>query len=159
MPRIFLCFYNQYRYIKIMSTSRAYIQKSKTNYWGTPTHILDRYKEWFDPCPFPKPEWDGLTLNWLSHDKIFCNPPYNNLKAWSKKCYETVMQAKMNNQPVEIHLLIPVRTDTAYFHEYIYPYATLHFIQGRLKFRDLTGVSKKPTSAPFPSMVCVYQHV
>ena len=70
-----------------MSTSRAYIQKSKTNYWGTPTHILDRYKEWFDPCPFPKPEWDGLTVNWLSHDKIFCNPPYNNLKAWSRKCY------------------------------------------------------------------------
>ncbi len=33
-----------------------------------PTHILDQYKEWFDPCPFPKPEWDGLTLNWLSHN-------------------------------------------------------------------------------------------
>merc|ERR1711871_347228 len=113
---IFLCFYNQYRYIKIMSTSRAYIQKR------TPTHILDRYKEWFDPCPFPKPEWDGLTLNWLSHDKVFCNPPYDNIKAWSRKCYETVKEAKRTNQPVEIHLLIPARTDTTYFHEYIYPY-------------------------------------
>ena len=70
-----------------------------------------------------------------------------------------LMMAKYTNQPIEIHLLIPVRTDTAYFHDYIYPYATLHFIQGRLKFCDLTGVSKKPTSAPFPSMVCVYQHV
>jgi hypothetical protein len=97
-------------------------------------------------------------VNWLSHEKIFCNPPYNNLKAWSRKCYETLKEAQMNNQPVESHLLIPARTYTAYFHDYIYPYATLHFIQGRLKFRDLTGVSKKPTNAPFPSMVCVYQH-
>ena len=63
------------------------------------------------------------------------------------------MMAKSNNQPVEIHLLIPARTDTTYFHEYIYPYAKLDFIKGLLKFRDLTGVSKKPTSAPFPSIV------
>ena len=76
-----------------MSTSRAYIQKSKTNYWGTPRHILDQYKGWFDPCPFPKPEWDGLTVNWLSHEKVFCNPPYDNIKAWAKKCYETLMMA------------------------------------------------------------------
>ena len=68
-----------------MSTSRAYIQKSKTNYWGTPTHILNQYNGWFDPCPFPKPEWDGLTVNWLSHEKVFCNPPYDNIKAWAKK--------------------------------------------------------------------------
>ena len=130
MLSIFLCFNNQYRYIKIMSTSRAYIQKSKTNHWGTPTYILDQYKGWFDPCPFPKPEWDGLTVNWLSHNKIFCNPPYDNIKAWARKCYETVKEAERTNQPVEIHLLIPARTDTTYFHEYIYPYARLDFILG-----------------------------
>ena len=141
-----------------MSTSRAYIQKSKTNYWGTPMHILDQYRGWFDPCPFPKPEWDGLTVNWLSHEKVFCNPPYDNIKAWAKKCYETLMMAKYTNQPIEIHLLIPTRTSTTYFHEYIYPYAEIHFIKGRLKFRDLTGVSKKPTSAPFSSIVCIYKH-
>ena len=138
----------------IMSTSRTY----KTNHWRTPTYILDQYKRWFDPCPFPRPEWDGLTVNWLSHDKIFCHPPYDNIKAWAKKCYETLMMAKSNNQPVEIHLLIPARTDTEYFHEYIKSFADIHFIRGRLKFVDLTGVSKKPTSAPFPSIVCIYKH-
>ena len=66
------------------------------------------------------------------------------------------MEAKMNNQAVEIHLLIPARTETDYFHEYIKSFAEIHFIRGRLKFRDLTGVSKKPTSAPFPSMMCVF---
>jgi len=45
-----------------------------------------------------------------------------------------------------------------YFHEYIYPYAKLDFIKGRLTFVDLTGVSKKTTSAPFPSIVCIYKH-
>ena len=58
----------------------------------------------------------------------------------------------------KIHLLIPTRTSTTYFHEYIYPYTEIHFIKGRLKFRDLTGVSKKPTSAPFPSIMCIYKH-
>ena len=138
---------------KIMSTSRAY----KTNDWRTPTYILDQYKGWFDPCPFPKPEWDGLTVNWLSHDKIFCHPPYNNIKPWAEKCFYTLTEAKMSNQPVEIHLLIPAHTDATYFHEYIRPFAKLDFIEGRLPFRDLTGVSKKPTSSPFPSIVCIYQ--
>ncbi len=69
-----------------------------------------------------------------------------------------LMMAKYTNQPIEIHLLIPARTDTTYFHEYIYPYAKLDFIKGRLTFVDLTGVSKKPTSAPFPSIVCIYKH-
>ena len=68
------------------------------------------------------------------------------------------MMAKYTNQPIEIHLLIPARTDTTYFHEYIYPYAKLDFIKGRLTFVDLTGVSKKPTSAPFPSIMCIYKH-
>ena len=104
-------------------------------------------------------QWGGLTVNWLfSHEKVFCDPPYDNIKAWAKKCYETLMMAKSNNQPVEIHLLIPARTDTEYFHEYIKWFADIHFIEGRLPFRDLTGVSKKPTSAPFPSIVCIYKH-
>ena len=69
-----------------------------------------------------------------------------------------LMMAKYTNQPIEIHLLIPARTDTTYFHEYIKSFAEIHFIKGRLTFVDLTGVSKKPTSAPFPSIVCIYKH-
>jgi site-specific DNA-methyltransferase (adenine-specific) len=48
-------------------------------------------------------------------------------------------------------MLIPARTDTKYFHEYIYNKAKeIRFIKGRLKFGD----SKNP--APFPSMVVVF---
>jgi hypothetical protein len=45
--------------------------------------------------------------------------------------------------------LIPARTDTKYFHEYLYPYAKLRFIKGRLKFGNGKG------SAPFPSMIAI----
>lgn len=44
------------------------------------------------------------------------------------------------------------RTDTSYFHDYIYHKAEIRFIRGRLKF----GESK--TSAPFPSMVVIYNN-
>ena len=138
--------------------SNPYINKSKTNYWGTPQHILDKYKGWFDPAPYPKPLWDGLNTDWLHKNKIYVNPPYNNISPWAKKCAGTLLIAQEQGVPIEMHLLIPVRTDTKYFHEYIYPYCTLKFIKGRLKFRDLTGSSDKPTSAPFPNMVCIYRN-
>ena len=79
---------------------------------------------------------------------------------WARKCYKTLLEAKMNyNQLVEVHLLIPARTDTTYFQEYIYLYAKLDFIKGRLKFRDLMGTCKEPTSAPFPSIVRYDMHL
>jgi len=47
--------------------------------------------------------------------------------------------------------LLPARTDTKYFHEYIYGKAEIRFIKGRLKF----GNAKN--SAPFPSMVVIFR--
>lgn len=35
-----------------------------------------------------------------------------------------------------IVLLIPARTDTAYFHDYIYGKAEIRFVRGRLRFTD-----------------------
>ena len=47
--------------------------------------------------------------------------------------------------------LVPARTDTKWFHEYVLNKATIRFIKGRLKFGD------SKNSAPFPSMVLVYK--
>lgn len=47
--------------------------------------------------------------------------------------------------------LIPARTDTAYFHDYIYGKAEIRFVRGRLRFTDDDGNAADP--APFPSMV------
>lgn len=53
-----------------------------------------------------------------------------------------------------IVLLIPARTDTSYFHEYIYGQAEIRWVRGRLRFEDEDGTVYQP--APFPSMVVVY---
>lgn len=77
----------------------------------------------------------------------FCNPPYGRkLYDWVKKCYD-----ESKKPDTKVVMLIPARTDTRYFHEFIYHKAKeIRFIRGRLKF----GGSKN--SAPFPSMVVIF---
>lgn len=80
---------------------------------------------------------------------VFCNPPYGRtVKDWVKKCSE---EAKKPG--TTIVLLIPARTDTSYFHDYIYqkPNVEIRFIRGRLKFGD------GKNSAPFPSMAVIFR--
>ena len=48
-------------------------------------------------------------------------------------------------------MLLPARTDTKWFHDYIYGKAEIRFVKGRLKFGDSRN------SAPFPSMVCIFK--
>ena len=48
-------------------------------------------------------------------------------------------------------LLVHSRTDTRFFHDWIYGKAELRFVRGRLKFGDGTQ------SAPFPSLVAIYR--
>ena len=54
-----------------------------------------------------------------------------------------------------IVLLIPARTDTSYFHDYILGKAEIRFLRGRLKFEDEHGNTKD--AAPFPSMIVIYR--
>ncbi|MCM1222436.1 MAG: phage N-6-adenine-methyltransferase [Lachnospiraceae bacterium] len=81
---------------------------------------------------------------------VFCNPPYGKaVKDWVKKCAE---EAKKPGTTVV--LLIPARTDTSYFHDYIYKKQNveIRFIRGRLKFGD------GKNSAPFPSMLVIFRN-
>jgi len=48
-------------------------------------------------------------------------------------------------------MLVHARTDTKWFHEWVYYKAELIFIRGRLNF----GESK--WNAPFPSMIAIYR--
>lgn len=77
--------------------------------------------------------------------KVFCNPPYgSNIKHWVKKCHDEAQKGTL------VVMLIPARTDTSYFHDYIYHKAEIRFIRGRLKFGNADQ------GAPFPSMVVVF---
>lgn len=61
-------------------------------------------------------------------------------------------------------MLIPARTDTSYFHDYIFHGKAdeVRFIRGRLTFTDEDGNPTKdakgrPCSAPFPSAVVIWR--
>ena len=139
-----------------MNTSVMF--SSQTDNWATPQWLFDKLNEEFgftlDPCAskenakcaryFTK-EDNGLIQNWGG--VIFCNPPYGKeIGKWVAKCAE---EAK---KPDTICvMLIPARTDTKWFHEYIYHKAEIRFLKGRLKFGDSTN------SAPFPSMIVIFR--
>lgn len=62
------------------------------------------------------PETDGLTKPWnvAGGGAVFCNPPYGReIGKWVRKAYEEAQSG------ITVVLLIPARTDTSYFHEYI----------------------------------------
>ena len=96
-------------------------------------------------------EEDGLSQPWNPPTgAVFCNPPYGReIIKWVKKAY-----AEARLHPVTIVMLLPARTDTSYFHDYIYNHALVRFIRGRLRFTDSIGREYWP--APFPSMVVIY---
>jgi site-specific DNA-methyltransferase (adenine-specific) len=137
----------------------ALMFSSETDLWATPQNFFDELDKEFhftlDPCATPENakckkyytvKEDGLKQDWQG-ETVFCNPPYGKaIKNWVKKCYEE--SRKPNTKVV---MLIPARTDTKYFHEYIYKKAKeIRFVKGRLKF----GCSKN--SAPFPSIVVIF---
>ena len=132
---------------------------SNTAEWATPQAFFEELDREFhfdlDPCAtdsnakcrfYYTIENDGLAQNWGGR-RVFCNPPYGReIAKWVRKCYEE--SRKPNTLVV---LLIPARTDTAYFHDYIYKKAReIRFIRGRLHFNEAKQ------GAPFPSMVVVF---
>ena len=132
---------------------------SKTNEWSTPQAFFDELNKEFnftlDPCATSENakctkyftvEDDGLKQDW-SNDVVFMNPPYGReIKYWVQKAYEESLKG------ATVVCLIPARTDTAYWHDYIFGKADdIRFLRGRLKF----GGSKNP--APFPSAIIIYK--
>jgi len=134
------------------------LYSSRTDEWPTPQSFFDQlnaeFKFTLDPCAsaantkcaaYFTQENDGLKQDWGSH-RVFCNPPYGKtMRAWARKCCEASQQGAI------VVLLAHSRTDTRWFHEWVYGKADLRFVKGRLKFGDGTQ------SAPFPSLVAIYR--
>ena len=128
-------------------------EKSGNDYSMTPTKVLEDIKEefgeFFDPCPRDHDDsFDGLKIEWGSVN--FVNPPYSEMKSWVAKCWIEWKKGKT------VILLIPPRTCTRYFHDYIYNNAELRFFKGRLKFVD-PNTNLSMAAAPFPSMLCIFR--
>lgn len=131
----------------------AYINKrfeSKTTEWETPDTIFKPLDNEFhftlDVCAnesnkkcnnyFSKND-DSLKQIW----KGICwmNPPYGNqLKRWVKKAYEESLKGTV------VVCLLPVRTNTVYWHNYVLNIAEIRFIKGYPKFGDAKQGLKVP---------------
>lgn len=148
---------------------------SNTDEWATPISIFNELSELYGPFELDVcasddntkcSMWynqtdDGLNQNWQTSTKnfwanphvlssytwiktAFMNPPYSDLKNWMKKAYEE------SRKGMRVVCLIPARTDTKCFHEYVIKAEEVLFVKGRIKF----GNAKN--SAPFPSMIVVF---
>lgn len=131
---------------------------SESNEWYTPKEVFEYLDSEFnftlDPCATPAsakcPKFytqddDGLSQDWTG-ERVFMNPPYGReIGQWVQKAVES---------DALVVMLIPARTDTSYFHDYIYtnPKCEVRFVRGRIKFETPTG---SKNSAPFPSMIVV----
>lgn len=132
---------------------------SATDMWETPQEFFDKLDQEFhftlDVCAVPEnakchayytPEQDGLRQPW--YGRCWCNPPYGRqVGAWVQKAFISAYR-----DGATVVMLLPARTDTAWFHNYIYGNAEIRFIRGRLKF----GGSKN--AAPFPSMIVIFRN-
>jgi len=131
---------------------------SETNEWATPQDFFDKLNKQFnftlDPCAtkenakcakFFTQEDDGLAQDW-SGERVFCNPPYGRgLKDWVRKAHEESKKGAL------VVMLIPARTDTSYWHDYIVGGgADIRYLRGRLKFGGSAN------SAPFPSALIMW---
>lgn len=131
---------------------------SKTPEWETPSDTFEALHREFrlnlDVCathlnaklmPYFTKEIDGLSQSWKDK-RCWMNPPYGReIGKWIEK-------AATGGAAIVVALL-PARTDTRWFHDYIYnkPNVKVRFLKGRLKF----GGHKN--SAPFPSMVVIFR--
>ena len=149
--------------------------KSLSGEWSTPQGLFDDLDAEFhftlDACATSSnakvtpylgnginyPLGDGLSYPW--NGVVWCNPPYGReIGKWIKKGYEeagyTCLEPDVIGPGLYEHtvvvMLIPSRTDTRWWHDYVMKAKEIRFIKGRLKFGGATN------SAPFPSAIVVF---
>lgn len=129
---------------------------SKSDLWETPQELFEKLNQEFhfevDVCATQKnakcskyysPEQDGLSQKWGG--VCWCNPPYGRkVKDWVLKAEQSAKDGAI------VVMLLPARTDTKWFHDYILGKAEIRFLKGRLKFGGANN------SAPFPSMIVIF---
>jgi len=153
------------------------LMSADAEHWHTPAWLLDAIREAFgqidlDPCSCdgnptgairfltPESSPDGLASDWCELAKgglVFANPPYGGrnriMDRWAQKAD---LEARRG---ANVLLLVPARTDTAWWH-CLPPVRGMGgwiacFLQGRLKFTRPPGSGKgrATASAPFPSVL------
>lgn len=140
--------------------AKGYMQTvGKTTEWRTPMALFQKLNQEFhftlDPAStaenalcekYYTAQEDGLIQSWAG-ERVFCNPPYGKIAIanWVQKAYAESEKAEV------IVMLIPSRTDSKWFHDYVLGKAEIRFIRGRLKFGGAEY------NAPFANMLVIWR--
>lgn len=131
--------------------------------WATPPEIvasLEAELGHFDLDPCCRPETaraprfftkdvDGLTQPWIG--RVFLNPPYSKPAPWIKKAIEEISAGRC----VLVAAVLPVRTDTGWFHDLIKDRAEIRFIRRRVLWLGWEGT---PIDRPKdPTMIAIFR--
>lgn len=131
--------------------------RHKSDEWETPPELFAELDREFhfttDVAALPDnakcdhfytPGEDGLVQIWTG--MCWMNPPYGvALRQWMKKAQESAQQG------ATVVCLVPARTDTQWWHDYVQSYAEVRFLRGRVKFGG------NENSAPFPSAIVIFR--
>ncbi|HEX6700893.1 MAG TPA: DNA N-6-adenine-methyltransferase [Gaiellaceae bacterium] len=126
--------------------------------WPTPQAFFDRLDAEFnftlDVCAseanakcsrFFTQRENGLDQPW-GRERCWMNPPYGApIKAWLAKALEASLSGAL------VVCLLPARTDTRWWHEFVERASEVRFVRGRIHFGDAEH------SAPFASVVVVFR--
>lgn len=88
---------------------------------------------------------DGLKQEWTG--VCWCNPPYGReISQWMRKSLECSVLGHAT-----VVCLVPARTDTGWWHDFVSKASEIRYLRGRLKFGG------HQNSAPFPSAVVIFE--
>jgi phage N-6-adenine-methyltransferase len=143
---------------------------SASEEWATPPVLFERWHERYnftiDVCATPQnakcsrywtKEDNALSQDWAG-ERCWMNPPYGRtISHWIRKAVDSAIAEAL------VVALIPARTDTRWFHRYIWnregckpkPGRLVDFMPGRRAFVK-PGRRPGTNTAPFPSMVVVF---
>jgi|15BtaG_2_1085339.scaffolds.fasta_scaffold00008_86 site-specific DNA-methyltransferase (adenine-specific) len=136
---------------------------SNSDEWGTPDAFMEVLNQRFgdftlDPCctinsakapNFITSNENGLTKDWSGN--VYMNPPYSSVSKWiDKAIFETA-----SGNTDRVVCLVPARTATKWFYRAAIEASEVLFVHGRLSFEN--PVNKNKNSAPFPSVVIVFE--
>lgn len=125
--------------------------------WLTPLPLIEALGTFdLDPCGAPghataETVWtpeevgDGLSVPWFG--RVWLNPPYG------RTMVDWMRQLALHGTGTA---LIFARTETALFHDWVWPHATaILFLRGRVTFLDGSGIAASANSGA-PSVLIAY---
>lgn len=106
-------------------------------------------------------EDDGLSQSWAG-ERVWCNPPYSNIRPWVEKAWDAWVDRIDGPQPGVIVMLVPAnRTEQAWWQQLVEPQLRAQrpdfrceFLAGRMRFLRKGATEIGPNERP-PFGVCL----